>query len=260
MTIIQSNVICESKEGSVADETIQCWEKKENPVIMTELNVARLDASGSLTNIDLNCILSETDMKSSDQLTFNWSRCKAQSGEIMIGGTQLVGVSIVKFSKLKYATIFLPNEPVQEFLVTTVGGDCVSKWTLNGSTDITIKGRETMQGCFVSVPGDSGDAFTLTIDFSLDLESCGSGYSVLIDRDEVSIGSRNSMTYPVIQFGKKFKDIVILMSPCDDMVEIRQTYEDASFIEIVSGGGNDTIIIGEQGRPYEDTINAGEML
>ena len=56
---------------------------------------------------------------------------------------------------------------------------------------------------------------------------------VVVDEDEISIGSRNSMTYTVVAFGHKFRDIVIIMSPCDDLVRIRKTYEDAAYIEIV---------------------------
>ena len=52
MTILRGSVSCESKEGTVADETIQCWEREEDrPVIMTELKVARLEATSSLNGI-----------------------------------------------------------------------------------------------------------------------------------------------------------------------------------------------------------------
>ena len=232
MTILRSSVYCESKEGTVADETIQCWEKKDNPVIMTELNVARLEASGSLSNIDLNCILSETDMKGSDIIKFNWERCLVQSGEIVIGGKKLVGVGITNYSNLKQASIILPTPP-QDFLLTTVGNDCTSAWELTGSTDLKIKGREAKIGCFVDAPGNLADGAVLTIDFDLDLGSCGSGYFVVIDENEVYIGTRGSMSYLVVQFGQKFRDIVIIMSPCDDFVQIKKTYDDSSYVEIV---------------------------
>ena len=231
MTILRSSVSCESKEGTVADETIQCWEReKDRPVIMTELKVARLEATSSLNGIHLNCILSECDMKGSNDITFNWSSCKVQSNEIVIGGKSLVGVGITKYSNLRQASINLPTPP-QDFLSTTVDNGCTSKWTLTGSTDLTIKGREAKLGCLVNAPGDISDA-VLTIDFDLE-KSCSSGFEVVVDEDEISIGSRNSMAIPVVVFGHKFRDIVIIMSPCDDLVKIRQTYEDAAYIEIV---------------------------
>ena len=71
------DVICESKEGTVSDERIQCWENdpgKKNPVIMTFLNVKSLNVPGDMSNrrvrrglaskgsLDLNCVMSDNDV------------------------------------------------------------------------------------------------------------------------------------------------------------------------------------------------------
>ena len=232
MSVLLSSVNCESKDGTVADETIQCWQKKENPVIMTELNVARIEAVGTLNDVDLNCILSEIDMKTASNINFDWKRCKVQSGEVFIGGKELNGVGVAKFSNLREGNITLPTNPSQDFLQTTVGSGCDSMWSLYGSSDLTIRARETESGCFIDAPGGLTDA-VLTIDFGLDLESCGSGYKVEVNENVVEIGGRNSEIQPVVEFGRAFKDVVLIMSPCDDEVLIKKTSEDVSYIEIV---------------------------
>ena len=73
----------------------------------------------------------------------------------------------------------------------------------------------------------------LTIDFGLELAECGVGYSVEVDGETITIGTKNSELSQIVTGGKQFKDIVIIMSPCDDHVTIKKTLSDASFIEIL---------------------------
>ena len=60
--ILESDVTCESKGGSMGQETIQCWETNSgnNPVIKTFENVKFISSPPNM--VDLNCILSETDV------------------------------------------------------------------------------------------------------------------------------------------------------------------------------------------------------
>ena len=58
----------------------------------------------------------------------------------------------------------------------------------------------------------------------------------------------------ILNYGRPFKDIVLIMSKCDDIVRIKKTYNDSSLIDITSGTGNDTIEIGVEGGGMENRI------
>ena len=60
------------------------------------------------------------------------------------------GVTLFTPSSITNAEIVMPS-PVQDFLETTVGSNCNATWTITGSTDLLIKGRELGKNCKVVV-------------------------------------------------------------------------------------------------------------
>ena len=121
--------------------------------------------------------------------------------------------------------------PPQVFLTTYIS-DCNSLWALSGHTNIEIKGREIQSGCSILAPGIDTDDALLTVDFYLSSEPCTDGYSVEVDENTVVIGGAT------ITFGRPFRDILLVGSPCDDIFHIKKTYSDTSSIQIIGGLGN----------------------
>jgi hypothetical protein len=58
----------------------------------------------------------------------------------------------------------------------------------------------------------------------------------------------------VVVFGSVYKDIRIIMGDCNDKVFITKTHNDASSIEIIGAGGNDTIELGIEGEALESLV------
>ena len=135
LTLKMTDLICESKGGSVGAEELQCWEASNgnNPVIMTFKDVKKLNGGGlnarrlaerdgarklQTNAFQFNCILSETDLTGTQDILINYERCQISSGSFEIGLTQAIGVGVTTYSSsLNTGTVILPS-PIQDVLTT----------------------------------------------------------------------------------------------------------------------------------------------
>ena len=255
---------CESKEGAAGLETIQCWETaSKTPVIKTFKDVKSLYSRKS--SITFKCIksdlnvsshsahvlpslptlslisffvdkLSNCQVNSSTGVVLDFTRCRIETDEIFVGQSKAnIGKGVVSYSGGGKKVIKLPS-PIQDSLETTIQ-DCNNmEWKLDGHTNLVIKGRNIGQNCQVkvnvdNVNGTSQSDANLLVDFELD-QSCEKRYSVELKKDRILIDDS------YIEFGKSFKNIQLLMSPCDDIVKVTSTLENTESVSIISGGGN----------------------
>ena len=179
----------------------------------------------------------------------DYERCAIANDEIYLGENLAnVGLAVTNYSGERAKMLIMPT-PMQDFLTTYVT-DCNSSWKVVGHSNIEVRGREILPGCHIKVPGNENVDATLTVDFDLDQSSCIDGYSVELNKDRMVVQNA------IVEFGRPFKNIVIIMSPCNDVVHIKKTYDDTSTVLIKGGAGNDKITIGEQGTVFEDQIHA----
>jgi hypothetical protein len=267
LSLQMTDLLCESKGGSVGAEEIQCWEAgKDTPVIMTFTNVKALSGGGlnrrrltSANEVDasndrrlqsstfqFNCISSELDLSGTSDILINYERCPISSGTFEIGLAQAIGVGVVRYSSsLNTANVILPS-PIQDTL-TTVVRDCNAQWTLDGYTNVLIYGSEVQSGCQIIANGSSDANAILTIDFGQ--LSCSSGHSVTLNEGSVVIDGNE-----IVAFDASFKDIILAGSNCADQFTITKTYDDTSSIEILGYDGSDTIILGDSSAPFDTDI------
>jgi hypothetical protein len=90
----------------------------------------------------------------------------------------------------------------------------------------------------------------ITIDFGTE-DSCTSGYEVMLNEGIISIGS-----HELVSFESPFKDVVFIMSNCNDKVFVNKTHGDASSIEIEGADGDDIIVIGVEDEALEACVFA----
>lgn len=92
----------------------------------------------------------------------------------------------------------------------------------------------------------------ITVDFG---RSCSSGKSVALNMGDIFIGR-----HKIISFSTAYKDIIFVMSDCDDEVHIAETFPDTSSVEVVGNDGDDEIILGDKNRPVETLIFANIII
>lgn len=163
----------------------------------------------------------------------NYERCEIANDIIYLGQHLAnIGLAVASYSRDRPKTLTLPTPP-QEFLTTFIT-DCNSFWLINDYTNIEILGNKILPECHVKVKGlDTVDAL-LTVDFSIDDTTCTEGgYSVELDKGTMVINDS-----AMIEFGEAFKNIIIIMSPCKDVVRIKETYSDTLSVLIKGGAGN----------------------
>ena len=90
-------------------------------------------------------------------------------------------------------------------------------------------------------------------DFGLELVDCGTGYSVKIVEGSVYFGNEPN---PTVTFDKSFRNIIIMMSPCDDTVIVQETFDNSESIGILTGKGDDLIEIGTLNSAFDTEIGA----
>lgn len=263
------DLTCESKGGSVGDEELQCWEASNevNPKIKRFKNVQKLgggtsnrrltDGTGEIeestarrrletTPYQFNCLLSEVDMSGSTEILIDYERCQISSNTFTISLNQTVGVGVTTFdTNLVAATAIMPS-PIQDVLMTVVK-ECNAQWTIKGHTNMLIYGSEVQSGCKIIADGTDIANTTLTIDFGQG--SCSGGHLISLNEGSIFIGDQE-----VVQFGSPFKDIIFVMSDCNDEVSILKTYSDALSIEVLGNGGNDIINIGDLNQPFDTNV------
>lgn len=182
----------------------------------------------------------------------NYERCRISNSDstITIGGDQVIGAGVTSFSSssLNDAEMILPS-PIQDSLTTIIGSECNTRWNLKGHTNLLIKGNEIKPGCDITANGNNTDSI-LTVDFGLETSTCTEGFTLEVYDGTMDI---NGAT---LVYGTVFKNIIIKMSRCDDVVRIKQTYDytNNSLIDIFTGGGDDMIEIGDEGHGIEDRI------
>ena len=199
--------------------------------------------NGADDTFQFNCVLSETNLEGTSDILINYERCLVPNDSLSIGSTQAIGVGTTKYSEaLATARVILPL-PIQDSLTTYVR-DCDATWTLDGYTHVYIQGNEVGSNCRIVAQGTSLADAVITVDFGTG--SCGSGYQVTLNEGSILIGVNE-----IISFGSSFKNIIFIMSNCNDEVFISKTHGDASSIEIQGADGNDVIELGNADHPLE---------
>lgn len=244
--------------GSVGEEELQCWESSNNvnPKIMGFKNVDKLGGKTKQninggrrlqeSGIQFNCLLSESDMTGSTSITINYERCPIDGDVFDIGLTKAVGVGVTLYSSaLDTATVTMPS-PIQDLLVTVVR-DCNAEWIIHGYTNILVYGSQVLSGCKVRAAGSSEAPSIITIDF--EQGPCTSGHSVTLNEGSIVINGNE-----IVVFGAPYKNIIFMMSKCDDTISISNTYSDALSIEILGNGGNDSIQLTQVGAAFDRSI------
>jgi len=182
-------------------------------------------------------------------MILDYNQCQIPSDEIRIGGSNKVGFGFVEYDTLKTASLILPVP--QDTVRTTVGDRCNAEWTLVGHTDLVAEAYKMDPNCRILADGTSEIDAVLEIVFGFGTTGCSVGHKIELRRGEVFIGNSDE---PEIVFGEAFKDILITMSNCNDEVYIYETYESLSSLEIITGGGNDTIVIGNKNKGFESQV------
>ena len=184
----------------------------------------------------------------------DYERCNIENDDIYLGKKSAnFGSAVVDYfgSRQQNMKVQLPF-PVQDYLTTYVTS-CDSVWEVVGHTNIEVNGREISPDCVINVPGTASADATLVVDFGIDLD-CSNGYNVTLDEGVLIVqGAR-------IEFGTPFKIIDLIMSPCDDIVHIKKTYDDTIDVFITGGGGNDKIELGEVNKVFEDLIHSNIVI
>lgn len=124
--------------------------------------------------------------------------------------------------------------------------------TLAGYTNILVYGSEIQPGCKIIANGTSTDA-VITIDFGQ--HSCTIGKTVSLGEGIILIGNDE-----IVSFGTPYKDIVFVMSDCDDVININKTYSNALSVEVLGHGGDDKIVLGDSNRPLDTIIFANIII
>ena len=117
--------------------------------------------------------------------------------------------------------------------------------TLVGHTDIYVWGSEIQSGCNIIADGAEESDAIITVDFGQG--TCDSGKTVSLDGRTISIDGSEA-----INFGAPFKNIIFVMTDCNDEVTISSTSSDAISIEVIGNDGDDKVILG-QGEPALET-------
>lgn len=282
---------CNSLGGSLGNEEIQCAAgDEEKPIIRRYLEVKSLTAptsqrrrslyssdaadrskftngtevislSRTLTNLDFSdantftCISNPINLGDTDSVVLNYTICQIDTNEISVSGdTILVGSSaVISHSNLDKAKIVLPT-PGQDFLVTKFT-DCSADVELDGFSNVFVQANLVQQGCGIRVDGTATSAI-MEIDFGSESNAdCDDGFEVTIERTTVTI-VRANVPIMEIKYGASFRDILVRMSNCDDVVNVVSTHHNASSVEIWGAGGNDNITIGTENQPFEESIYA----
>jgi len=260
---------CTGLDGQNGDETIECV--LENPQIAEEQfqrcgRVSHIEAEESVhQNQHFNVLL--RDIQSGvnlapfgplENLELDYSN---RGHFIIVGNSVVVGGSSVDLGEVSLnfnpsleQGIFHMPIPEQQQLFTTISSECNSAWDIIGYTNLRVKVNEISNGCVVDARGGlMTDFATLIIDYSNDsgdgsscVENGGnlviieeSGSDSLLVRFNENFQSERSVTVD-----RKFGDVRIELSNCDDMVELRSTLDFVSSVTVYGYGGNDIVMLG----------------
>lgn len=130
-------------------------------------------------------------------------------------------------------------------LFNTLTSDSCLLGTLVGHTDIYVWGSEIQSGCKIIADGAKESDAIIKVDFGQG--TCDSGKTVSLDGRSISIDGSEA-----INFGAPFKNIIFVMTDCNDEVTISSTSNDAISIEVIGNDGDDKVILG-QGEPALET-------
>lgn len=87
-----------------------------------------------------------------------------------------------------------------------------NKRILNGFSDILVYGSEVQSGCKIIANGSSDSEAVITVDFGQG--PCISGSTATLGIGSISINGNDE----IVSFATSFKDIIFLMSNCNDEV------------------------------------------
>lgn len=126
--------------------------------------------------------------------------------------------------------------------------------TLDGYTHLLIYGNEVQSGCKIIADGNSEANAVITVDFGQG--ACTSGKSVTLHEGSIFIGDANGDEHEVVLFGRPYRDIIFIMTDCNDEVTIAKTFNDTSSVEVLGYAGDDLVMLGDGSRPIDSLVFA----
>ena len=241
--------------GGGGAETIEC---NKGDAIMTCRNVESVQAeqSSASTNIVLFGIQSEVDLSGFTMmatLKLDYRRSGGTiiaDGLITIDGTgSQLGTFRNIFSNPPNAVFIDFPEPENDDLETSIGADCNTVWNLNGYSNLVVYALDIMSGCLITATGGLKRA-TLVLDFTpfWNTNSCSNGSQIVTvekDGDNTKFTVENPTSTNTILVGSNFKNFILDMSDCNDVVNImNMTSEQAGSVSVNLNDGDDQITIG----------------
>ena len=125
--------------------------------------------------------------------------------------------------------------------------------TLVGYSNILVYGDEVQSGCKIIADGTNEGDVILTVDFSQG--PCTSGYAVSLNEGNIIISGNE-----IVSFGTPFKDIMFIMSNCNDEVIIAKTFTDVTSVEVLGNGGDDNIVIGDADQALDINVHGNIII
>lgn len=189
-------------------------------------------------------------MGSTDNFVANYEICDYEIGELTIEKTALMSdqCTIIFDESITTATIKLPNSPPSEFMGIRIT-DSNAEWDILGYTrTLEIRGDLVGSDFKVISLGTELDS-QLEVLFG-DTPCPPSGYNVVLDESMISINNQE-----IAQFGNGTKEITFTMNKCNDTVQIKKTFANSNAVRIVATSGNNTIVIGDESKPFEEQIH-----
>lgn len=107
-----------------------------------------------------------------------------------------------------------------------------------------VYGSEVLSNCRIKALGSNEGDSILTVDFGQG--PCSSGQTVVLQAGSITVNG-----IEIVSYSAAYKDIIFVMSNCEDEVTILGTYADASSVEVLGNAGNDRIVIGGDSRPLD---------
>ena len=159
----------------------------------------------------------------------DYERCELS--DVLYIGRSLAtfGPATVRYTGNRAKAVRLPSP--QDYIRTVIT-DCDSEWVITGHTDLEIQGNKIRSGCSLDVQGTDMFDATIFVDFGIDDKSCSDGYAVELDGNVITINGAR------VEFGSAFKNVVIIGSPCNDVIRIKKTLGNTEVVDIRGGAGS----------------------
>lgn len=245
----RSPFLCTKLSGSLGSEEVECLADNDDcakRIIKTFKPVKTISTDGDLSFCELQGIESATMLKNVGGLVLNYSgkqytKIVISENEVLAGPT-----AVVKFDSLNDGRILLPSSPEVSTLVTTFK-DCNNKWTLEGHTNILIKGSEILDDCEIIANGGDSNTARIIVDYSDLADDCTDDANAVLlkaENEKVITEIANKHGTVSVIASSKYVSVEIRMSQCEDNVVVENSLPSPGYVSIDGRGGSDSIFIG----------------